>query len=82
MNQGVASLTVKILDGEWFGKNIGLSSSDIATNLNVHRSTGDRILQLFLDTGCVTKNSYPREAVFQKITPVCTMFIQGINLCH
>ena len=82
MNLGVASLTVKISDGEWFGKNIGLSSSDIATNLNVHRSTSDRILQLFLDTGCVTKNSYPREAVFQKITPVCTMFIQGINLCH
>ena len=33
----------------WQKHALGLSSSDIAKNLNVHRSTVDRILQLFFE---------------------------------
>ena len=62
----------------WQKNALGFSSSAIAKNLNVHRSTVDGILQIFLSTGCVSKRVYPKEACFQKITPVCAMYILNL----
>ena len=62
----------------WKKNALGFSSSAIAKNLNVHRSTVDGILQIFLSTGCVSKRVYPKEACFQKITPVCAMYILNL----
>ena len=53
------------------------SSVQIASNLNVHRSTMDRILQVFQSTGSVSKK-YPKEAAFKVITPACAMFILNL----
>jgi len=48
----------------------------IASNLNVHRSTVDRILQVFQNTGSVSKKKYyPKEAAFKVITPAYAMFM-------
>ena len=66
----------------WQKHALGLSSSDIAKNLNVHRLTADRILQLFLKTGCVSKKIYPKEAVFRLITAVCAMFILDLVISN
>ena len=54
------------------------SSVQIASNLNVHRSTVDRILQVFQSTGSVSKKKYPKEAAFKVITPACAMFILNL----
>jgi len=48
----------------------------------VHRSTVDRILKVFLNTGCVLKKVYPKEAAFEKITPVCALFILNLVICN
>ena len=66
----------------WQKHALGLNSLDIAKNLNVHRSTVDRVLQIFLSTGCVSKKSYPKEAAFRKITPVCAMFILNLVISN
>ena len=62
MNLAVVAPTVKISDGEWFGKSmhaLGLNSLDIAKNLNVHRSTVDRVLQIFFEYWLCIKEELP-----------------------
>ena len=66
----------------WQKYALGQNSSDIAKNLNIHKSTVNRILQRFLNTGCVSKKTYPEEAVFRKITPVCAMFILNLVISN
>ena len=39
-------------------------------------------MQLFLNTGCVSKKIYPKEAAFRLITPVCAMFILDLVISN
>ena len=59
----------------WQKHALDYSSVQIASNLNVHRSTVDRILQVFQSTGSVSKKNYLKEAAFKVITP---MFILNL----
>lgn len=54
---------------------LGYSKSVVAKNLGVNKSTVSRIVNRFLTTGSVTKNVYPKERAFRKLTSPAQHFI-------
>ena len=59
----------------WQSEALGLSTSNIAINLNIDKSTVKRILNTFTTTGTVTKKPYPAENAFRIITEPVKFFI-------
>ena len=59
----------------WQRHALGNSTTAIANNLAIHRSTVIRTLELFQNTGSVTKKPYPANAAFRKLTTVCGLYI-------
>ena len=59
----------------WQRHALGNSTTAIAKNLAIHRSTVIRTLELFQNTGSVTKKPYPAKAAFRKVTTVCGLYI-------
>ena len=54
---------------------MGFTNDQIAANLGVDKSTVQRTLQLFLNTGSVCKRPYPKERAFWKLTQPTQLFI-------
>ena len=51
----------------WQREALGVSCSEIATNLNIDISTVKRVLQTFATTGDVCKKPYPSDRAYRKI---------------
>ena len=59
----------------WQREAFGLTYDQIAANLGVDKSTVQRTVQLFLNTGSVCKRPYPKEKAFRKLTQPAQLFI-------
>ena len=65
----------------WRREALGFTYDQIAANLCVDRSTAQRTVQLFLNTGSVCKRLYPKEKAFWKLiqlTQLAQLFILGL----
>ena len=59
----------------WQREALGFTYDQIAANLGVDKSTVQRTVQLFLNTGSVCKRPYPKEKAFRKLTQPAQLFI-------
>ena len=78
MSKSIAALTVKTSDGGlvvWQRYALGNNTTALAKNLAIHRSTVIRTLELFQNTGSVTKKTYPAKAAFRKLTTICGLYV-------
>ena len=71
----------------WQSDALGHTSTQVAQNLGVDRSTVSRTLQLFHVTGSLSKKQYPKEKAFRKLTDPAKLLIlyqilqnPGVNL--
>jgi len=59
----------------WQSEALGLSSSQIASNLNISTSTVERIVTIFSTSGTVSKKPYPTGNAFRIINDPIKLFI-------
>ena len=59
----------------WQREALGQTYDQIASNLAVDKSTVQRTVQLFLNSGSVCKRPYPKERAFRKLTLPAQLFV-------
>ena len=59
----------------WQKEALGYSDTVIAQNLNIDKSTVYRILQLFFNTGTVSKRQYPKDKSARKLTDPAQLLV-------
>jgi transposase len=64
----------------WQSEALGISCSEIATNLSIDISTVKRVLQIFATTGDVCKKPYPSERAYRKINEPVQHYILYLTL--
>lgn len=62
----------------WQREALGCKYDQIAANLGVDKSTVQRTVQLFLQSGSVSKRPYPKEKAFRKLTVPAQLFILNL----
>ena len=64
----------------WQRKALGLTFAVIANNLGVDKSTVQRTVHHFDNTGSLEKNPYPKERALRKLTNCAQIFILNLVL--
>ena len=64
----------------WQREALGVSCSEIATNLNIDISTVKKVLQTFATTGDVCKKPYPSDRAYRKINEPVQHYILHLVL--
>ena len=62
----------------WQREALGHTYDQIASNLGVDKSTVQRTVQLFLNSGNVCKRPYPKERAFRKLTLPAQLFVLNL----
>ena len=62
----------------WQREALGLTYHEIASNLNVDKSTIVRVVKLFQLTGQVSKRQYPNNRAYRELTAAAQLFIMNI----
>ena len=62
----------------WQREALGYTYDQITTNLGVDKSTVQRTVQLFFNSGSVCKRPYPKEKTHRKLTQRVQLFILNL----